>query len=464
MKLLLVLLALTIASVHGRPESSKIDSNVLSSIQQEEPSNVFVTFNEGTEDVCQAIDDTRFNTREERLNALHSALELHAQRVQANVKALIGNRFETIYFWITSQLMVKDPTMEMVLELANHSDVKSLSMEEVLPLELIIEGPVFQRENPEEEWGVKKIQAKYARDLLRNSSTNFVTPIIVSTIDTGARHTHEALRGNWVGEYGWFDPYNANLLPMDANGHGTHTTGTICGSHGVGVYPEARWAACRGCATSSCSQSALLKCAEFITCPTRSDGTGKDCSKAPHLVSNSWGGGRGQTWFDEAIRAFHAAHIVPLFSQGNSGPSCNTANSPGDRHVIGVGSTTIDDTLSSFSSVGPTTDGRMKPDIAAPGSNVVSAYNSGDSDYRALSGTSMACPHTAGAAALLLAYNPNMSFQKVLDFLGEGADTKIVSSGRTCEGRPDHVMPNHHFGKGRLNAFKALQGAVNAAN
>jgi len=458
MKLLLVLAL--VASIHGRPESSKIDSKVLSSIQQEEPSNVFVHFNEGTEEVCQAIDDTRFETREERLDALHSALQLHAERVQANVKALIGDRFEIVKFWITSQLMVKNPDMPMVLELANHPDVKSLTMEEEIPVEAIVEGPILQRQNnPDGEWGVQKIQAKQARDFL--NTTTKVTPIIVSTIDTGARHTHEALRGNWVGNYGWFDPYNGNLLPMDANGHGTHTTGTICGSHGVGVYPEARWAACRGCATSSCSQSALLKCAEFITCPTRSDGTGKDCGKAPHLVSNSWGGGRGQTWFDEAIRAFHAAHIIPLFSQGNSGPSCNTANSPGDRHVIGVGSTTIDDTLSSFSSVGPTTDGRMKPDIAAPGSNVVSAYNSGDSDYRALSGTSMACPHTAGAAALLLAYNPNMPFQKVLDYLGQGADTNIVSSGRTCEGRPDHVMPNHHFGQGRLNAFKALQSAVN---
>jgi subtilisin family serine protease len=117
------------------------------------------------------------------------------------------------------------------------------------------------------------------------------------------------------------------------------------------------------------------------------DGSAPDCSKAPNLVSNSWGGGRGQTWHDAVIAAYHAGGIIPLFSIGNSGPSCNTANSPGDRDVIGVGSTTSDDGLSSFSSVGPTIDGRMKPDISAPGSNVLSAYNSGDSDYRALSGT-----------------------------------------------------------------------------
>ena len=54
-----------------------------------------------------------------------------------------------------------------------------------------------------------------------------------------------------------------------------------------------------------------------------------------------------------------------------------------------MGSTTIVDALSSFSSVGPTIDGRMKPDISAPGSDVLSAYNTGDDHYRSLSGTSM---------------------------------------------------------------------------
>src|SRR5665811_2378314 len=126
-----------------------------------------------------------------------------------------------------------------------------------------------------------------------------------------------------------YDPYMFTETPNDQNGHGTHTTGTICGAGGIGVYPDAKWLACKGCATSSCSQFALTDCGQYIVCPTLPDGTKPDCSKAPHLVSNSWGGGRGNEWFDSVIAAWHAAKIVPLFSIGNSGPSCNSANSPG---------------------------------------------------------------------------------------------------------------------------------------
>lgn len=78
---------------------------------------------------------------------------------------------------------------------------------------------------------------------------------------------------------------------------------------------------------------------------------------------------------------------------GNYGPNCSTVKSPGDRDVIGVGSTTNSDTVSTFSSVGPTENQNKKPDISAPGSSVVSADYQSDTTYRTMSGTSMACPH-----------------------------------------------------------------------
>jgi len=74
---------------------------------------------------------------------------------------------------------------------------------------------------------------------------------------------------------------------------------------------------------------------------------------APNIVSNSWGGGSGQDWYDGVIASWHATNIIPVFAIGNAGPDCGTANSPGDReNVIGVGSTEASNEISTFSSVG----------------------------------------------------------------------------------------------------------------
>src|SRR5436309_2789214 len=82
----------------------------------------------------------------------------------------------------------------------------------------------------------------------------------VSSIDTGVRYTHEALKGNWVGgSYGWYDPYKGQATPYDDHGHGTHTMGTIAGSKGIGVAPGAKWMACKGCDPSGCTEDALTK-------------------------------------------------------------------------------------------------------------------------------------------------------------------------------------------------------------
>ncbi|ODM88160.1 Bacillopeptidase F [Orchesella cincta] len=169
--------------------------------------------------------------------------------------------------------------------------------------------------------GVAKIEADKAWGVI-GGLQKAGQGVIIATVDTGVRGTHEALRDNFVGEYGWFDPSTRDPTPTDNNGHGTHTTGTIAGQKGIGVAPAAKWAACRGCAGFFCAQSDLIACGQFFACPTLADGTSPDCSKAPNLVSNSWGGGRGNTWFNGVIEGWHAAGIIPLFSIGNSGPSC----------------------------------------------------------------------------------------------------------------------------------------------
>jgi len=300
-----------------------------------------------------------------------------------------------------------------------------------------------------------KIRAREAAKLMKTYRTSSV---VVGTIDTGVRYTHEALRDNWVGpDYGWFDPIGRSLKPNDDQGHGTHTMGTICGSGGIGVFPDAKWTACKGCGDWGCPQSALLKCMEFMLCPTNPNGQKKDCKKAPHVVSNSWGGGGGgKTDYDQALRALQTGGITVLFSNGNSGNVCGNVGNPAERFGIGVGSTTSSDRLSSFSSLGQTIDERIKPDISAPGSDIRSAWHTADDAYNSISGTSMACPHAAGAAAMLYALKSDLKPRAADQFLKEGADTNLTYSYKSCGGIRDDVFPNNHFGWGRVNAQRSV--------
>jgi hypothetical protein len=138
----------------------------------------------------------------------------------------------------------------------------------------------------------------------------------------------------------------------------------------------------------------LIRCGQWVLCPTLSDGVSqRDCSKAPHIVSNSWAVQftRETSWFDGVVDAWQVGKLVPVFGIGNDGPNCGTVGYPGSlERVIGVGATMTGDNIATFSSVGPDIWGRMKPDVTAPGGAVVSASHTSDTAYRTLSGTSMA--------------------------------------------------------------------------
>jgi len=177
-------------------------------------------------------------------------------------------------------------------------------------------------------------------------------------------------------------------------------------------------------------------------------------------VSNSWNwrGVLGSPFYDGVIGAYHVAGIIPFFSAGNGGPGCSEVYSPADRDVIAVGSTTPTDHLSEFSSAGPSVDSTFKPDLSAPGSDIVSASNEADDAYKSRSGTSMASPCAAGVAGILLTYDPTLTYNQVLSALRSGAERdKLQSSGRNCYGLRDSVFPNFSFGYGRVNALKSAQ-------
>jgi len=317
------------------------------------------------------------------------------------------------------------------------------------------------------EWNIEIINSVDAWNVTEGEG------VTSSNIDTGVLYTHEALVSNYRGnlggsydhDYNWLDP-RGQVIPFDNNGHGTHTMGTLAGSRtsGVGVAPGTKWIAAKGCASSSCSNADLIASAEWVVCPTEQGGSGEDCTRGADLVSNSWGGGRGSTTFLTYIQAWVDAGSVPLFSQGNSGSACSTANSPGDLGlVIGIGSTNLNDALSSFSSRGPGLGTAnfplQKPDISAPGEAVRSSYPTTNTAYATLSGTSMACPHVAGLVALMLSANPSLSVDEVRDIINETAETSLSppNGGQTtCNGVAWNNVPSYHYGYGRIDAAAAV--------
>ena len=431
---------------------STIQKGLLESLENGNTKDIIVTF-DGTADVLSSTMFTADTSRRQRAQTVMHVLEDKAASTQYTTLDLLKNfnDIEVTSFWISNTLHIKGATSEVVRALAKHNGANHVREATVIHLEEPKESTQNIPTVLGNEWGIAKVQAP---EVWKRGFTG--ENVVVATIDTGVRGTHEALRGNFRKINGWYDPYDNSSSPMDPNGHGTHTMGTICGQNGIGVAPGATWIACRGCGSSSCTEEGLLKCAQFISCPHDGQEKNFDCSLAPHVVSNSWGGGRADMFYKAATDAWTKAGIIPVFANGNEGPSCDTASSPADYpNVIAVGSTTSSDAISSFSSKGPAATHLIKPDISAPGSDIRSSYKNSDTSYSTLSGTSMATPHVAGVVALLLSSSRSgFSYPEVYQRLTSSTDRDLMN-GQVC-GPQNSAFPNNVFGHGRINALKAI--------
>jgi len=112
--------------------------------------------------------------------------------------------------------------------------------------------------------------------------------------------------------------------------------------------------------------------------------------------------------------------------------------------------------MASFSSRGPNGAGALKPEVSAPGNQIVSC-GTGANNYVTMSGTSMATPHTAGAIALLMSANPNWGFEQIFNALTTTTAKPTLSNGdRNCGLPGSGDFPNHAFGHGRIDVAAAL--------
>lgn len=460
----LVALAAIFASF-AAPSSAAphVHADVHRALRKQGTVNLIITMQEGTEKVVSSVKESEFADRGQKIASLVESLERNSQESQKSVTSLLSQEAfarEPLFseyksFWISNQVYIKDATFELLEKLVVDSSIAKIIEEPVAEIPSLIGATsVADASNlTTSEWGLQKIKIPEVW-----ATGNIGQNVVVGTIDSGVISTHEILKDNFRSSYNWFDPEKRTATPYDSQGHGTFVTGILAGSKGVGVAPGATWITCKGCTAGGCGLSHLLACAEFMTCPTDPAGNNKDCSKAPHLVSNSWVYLAGDDSYQAAVNAWHAVGIIPIFGIGNNGDfGCDFARSPGDLpNVIGVGAIDSNDLLAPFSSKGPGLNGQVKPDISAPGVAIHSAWGTNETSYRTASGTSAATPHVSGVVALLLSAKPGLSYDQVRDALLTTADTELKLTGETCGKTPDGTFPNNNYGYGLVNAVKVL--------
>jgi len=214
--------------------------------------------------------------------------------------------------------------------------------------------------------------------------------------------------------YSYQDIYGSNN--WDQVGHGTHTAGTVAGDNfanplahdvGDGIAPGAKLVI-----QDAGVPGDLQPPDDLYGC------LGDAFDDLARIHSNSWGwpsSGAGYHIDSQEVDAFTWDHptFLSVYAMGNEGPSSGTMRAPGTaKNVVSVGATLHGASAESnadFSSHGPTSDGRIKPDVTMPGSGINSAANdySGSSfncGATTMSGTSMATPGVAGACALIRQY------------------------------------------------------------
>jgi subtilisin family serine protease len=281
--------------------------------------------------------------------------------------------------------------------------------------------------------------------------------IRVGSIDTGVTATNRELVGRVAA---WRDFVKGQAAPYDDSGHGTLTIGTMIGGSAtgapIGVAPGAQVVVAKAIdGTGAGNASNLIAAAQWITDPDGNPAT----ADFPVVVNNSWTGtGANDTWFRQAVQTWVAAGILPVFSAGNGGPGAGTVGSPASYpESLAVGAVDDARAVASFSSRGPVvwqnTDALgppagtalVKPDLAAPGVGIVSTLSTG---YLTYTGTSMAAPHVAGAAALVKQANPALTGVQIGQLLRETA-TPLGSA-----------VPNPETGAGLVSALAAVTRAI----
>ncbi|WOO42249.1 S8 family serine peptidase [Rubellicoccus peritrichatus] len=296
------------------------------------------------------------------------------------------------------------------------------------------------------QWGLNNasssgadIDAPQAWDVRRNAAS-----LIVAVTDSGLRTTHEDIRTNlWTNPNetldgidndgnGIIDDVNGFSAINDSNnltdnlGHGTHVAGIIGaqGNNGLGITGVA-WdvqiMALKFLEEGGGSTSDAIQLIDYAV------------AKGADLINASWGGPGGSALLSQAIARAQSNGIPFVAAAGNDSLNNDTnASFPANfthDNIVSVGSSTSNDTPSSFSNFGSTS-----VDVFAPGSGILSIWNTSNSAYQSLSGTSMAAPMVCGALAIIAAQYPQESYLEWIQRIVAGVDRPAALQGLSVSG------------------------------
>jgi len=399
-------------------------------------------------------------------------------------------------FWLVNTLLVTGDSAKLQ-SLASDPQVSAIKANSLLRFKTpIIEFGAAH----DEQMGPSAIRAATPGQVLTGATQLWALGIkgagvVIAGEDTGYAWQHPALLSKYRGwngtvaehNYNWFDGIADNSLgtggscginslqPCDDGSHGTHTMGTMVGDDGaaeqVGAAPDSKWIGCRNMNQGDGRPSTYLRCMQWMLAPTDLTGANPDISKTPHVVNNSWGCPPSETCtvpdvLQAGVANLRAAGILFVAAAGNSGNGgCGTVSDPPAIYpeTFTVGNITLQSSMNSGSSRGPVTvDGsnRRKPDVSAPGTSIRSSIP--PASYASFSGTSMASPHVAGAAALLMSAFPALKRDPdAVEALLERTAVPITLT-LSCGGIGTNIWPNNIAGFGRIDVYAAYQAQLAA--
>lgn len=298
-------------------------------------------------------------------------------------------------------------------------------------------------------WGLDAIEAHRVHQELGITGKG----VRVGIVDTGIDGLHPMFRNKLSG---WHD-FTGMLSPTadDTDGHGSHVAGTIGGGESpdgvaIGVAPGASLIVARGLGRRQGSTFTLLAamayCADPDSDPATDDGA--------RVINCSFGGNNPDTdpLWNDVLAFLSGRNVMAVVAAGNEGDQGEGSVS-GPGYLEGsftVGAVNLRRQRASFSSYSPAKLGNtprsfIKPDIAAPGVEVLSTREK--NVIGRMDGTSMAAPHVAGVVALVCEANPNLTVNEIRELL-EATATDLGETGR-----------DHETGAGLINAFRAVTRA-----